>query len=124
MTPQRISIISVPVSDQQAARRFYTEVLGFAVVRDNPFRPDARWIELSPRGGEAAITLVTWFPQMPAGCLQGMLLTTDDLAADHALLRGRGLAITDIERAPWGAYATFSDPDGNGWVLQQNASVG
>lgn len=121
MKIRRIAIVSIPVSDPQSSKRFYAEMLGFDVVRDNPMGPDRRWIQLSPARAEASITLVNWFERMPPGCVQGLVLETDDVDADHRALRERGLEISDLQEAPWGRYATFTDPDGNGWVLQQTA---
>ncbi len=117
----KIRVISVPVGDQQAAKEFYTKVLGGTVEFDMPLGPDnpARWISLKLPGVETRITLVTWFPQMPPGSLQGVVLATDDIAAAHAELKRRGLEISEIDVQPYGREATFRDPDGNGWVLQQ-----
>ena len=117
-----LAIVSVPVSDQQRAKRFYSDVLGFAVLNDAPFRPDARWIQLAPQGTtKPSITLVNWFPTMPAGSLKGLVLFTDDLDAAFKTLDSRGCSPAPIQAAPWGRYTTFSDPDGNGWVLQESA---
>ena len=121
MSIEAIQVVSVPVGDQAAAKRFYVEVLGFAVVRDAPFTPDARWIELSPAPRSAAIALVTWFAAATPGSLQGTVLRCSDIDGDHERLQAQGVAFSGpIQDAPWGRYATFSDPDGNGWVLQQN----
>ena len=117
----RIAILSVPVSDQQRAKEFYTGVLGFTVVRDNPMGPDQRWVQLCPPGGGTCITLVTWFTSMPPGSLSGTVLETDAINAAHHQLLEQGLVISALEDAPWGLYATFDDPDGNGWVLQQTS---
>lgn len=121
MAIQGLAIVSVPVSDQDRAKRFYIEVLGFVEGRDSPFRENARWIEVKPTTESAlTITLVTWFPSMPPGSLRGLVLLADDLNATYETLRNRGLSsATEIQVAPWGRYATFSDPDGNGWVLQE-----
>lgn len=121
MQIRRIAIVSIPVSDPESSKRFYAETLGFEVLRDNPMGPDQRWIQLGPAGGEASITLVSWFDRMPPGCVQGIVLETDDVDGDHRTLRERGLDISELRDAPWGRFATFSDPDGNGWVLQQTA---
>lgn len=121
MSIQAIQLVSVPVSDQATAKRFYVEVLGFEVVRDSPFTPDARWVELAPVRGSAAIALVTWFASAPPGSLQGTVLRSSDVDSDYARLHAQGVTFSGpIQAAPWGRYATFSDPDGNGWVLQQN----
>lgn len=114
----RIVIVSVPVSDQAKAKAFYTEALGFSVVSDNPMGPQQRWIELAPRGGGASITLVTWFESMKPGGQQGLVLTTGDIDARRAELAARGVEISEVQSQPWGRFATFRDPDGNGWVLQ------
>jgi catechol 2,3-dioxygenase-like lactoylglutathione lyase family enzyme len=120
MTIKNLKIVSVPVKDQDAAKRFYHEVLGFEILMDMPFTSGERWIELAPAGAQTTITLVTWFENMQPGGVAGLVLETDDVEGDHAVLSERGLAITALQSAPWGRYATFSDPDGNGWVLQQS----
>lgn len=112
-------ILSVPVSDPQRSKRFYQEVLGFALIREEPMGPNMTWIQLAPQGQTVTIALVTWFEQMKPGGLQGVMVNTGDIDAEHALLRSRGLKIGTIEQQPWGRYATFNDPDGNGWILRQ-----
>ncbi len=119
----KIRVISIPVRDQQVAKRFYTEVLGGKVEADVPMDPEGKlhWISLQLPGVETRLTLVTWFPQMPPGSAQGIVLATDDITAAHAELTKRGLSLSPIKKEPYGQEATFSDPDGNGWVLQQPA---
>ena len=56
---------------------------------------------------------------MKPGGLQGVMINTDDINAEHARLRNLGLEISEVAEQPWGRYAMFSDPDGNGWVLRQ-----
>jgi catechol 2,3-dioxygenase-like lactoylglutathione lyase family enzyme len=121
----RIAVLSIPVTDQQVAKAFYMDVLGCTVIADMPFGSDGvtRWIQLQLPGVETALTLVTWFPHMQPGSIQGLVLATDDIAKTHAALKKRGLAISDIDHQPYGQEATFSDPDGNGWVVQQPASA-
>lgn len=117
----RVAIVSIPVADQDRAKAFYTETLGFTLVADQPMGDGARWVQVAPGFGGVSLTLVTWFEQMPPGSLRGMVLQTKDIEAAHAELRKRGVAIDEIETAPWGRYATFEDVDGNGFVLQQSA---
>jgi len=119
MAIHSFEIVSVPVSDQQRAKRFYLDVLGFALVRDEPMGPDMRWIQRAPAGQGVTIALVTWFEQMKPGGLQGVMVNTADIDTEHALLRSRGLGIGEIKEEPWGRYAMFNDPDGNGWILRQ-----
>jgi catechol 2,3-dioxygenase-like lactoylglutathione lyase family enzyme len=117
----KISLVSVPVKDQDVSKSFYVDVLGCRVVQDQPFLPGTRWIRLEFPGVETRIVLVTWFPQMPPGSLQGVILNTDDIAITSAELRRRGLDVSQVKQQPYGLEATFYDPDGNGWVLLQPA---
>lgn len=119
MSISSFEIISVPVTDPQRAKQFYNEVLGFDLIRDEPMGPDMRWIQLAPRGQPVTIALVTWFEQMKPGGLQGVMVNTDDIDAEHQRLTALGLQLSGIEPQPWGRYALFNDPDGNGWVLRQ-----
>ncbi len=117
-----VAIVSVPVTDQAAAKRFYTQVLGFDLLRDNPMGPNQQWVQVGPKGARTSFTLVTWFATMPAGILAGIVLETADIVAEVATLKARGLAMSDLQDAPWGQFVTFEDPDGNGFVLQQTAA--
>lgn len=119
MAITHLQLISLPVADQDRARDFYVDTLGMTVVRDNRMGPAQRWVQVAPKGADTSITLVTWFPAMPAGSLKGLVLETDDLNGDVERLASRGVPIDGgIQDAPWGRYVTFHDPDGNGLVLQ------
>src|SRR4051794_7999190 len=116
----QLQVVSVPVSDQDRAKAFYVDLLGFELRSDSPMGPEMRWIEVVPPGGGTSLTLVTWFETMPAGSLKGLVLSSDDLEAAYAGLRERGVQFHGpIEEQFWGRFATFDDPDGNGWVLTQ-----
>lgn len=119
MAIDSFEIISVPVSDQQRAKAFYRDVLGFSLVREEPMGPDMSWVQLAPPGQSVTIALVKALEKMKPGGLQGVMVNTADIAAEHAVLRQRGLAIGDIQQQPWGRFALFSDPDGNGWILRE-----
>lgn len=120
MNLSKISVVSMPVSDQQAAKAYYRDVLGFEVTVEMPFSTGL-WIMMKLPGSETAITLVNWFPQMPPGSLQGMVIETGDIEAAHRALVERGARVTGIESQPWGRYVTLTDPDGNGLVIQQSS---
>jgi catechol 2,3-dioxygenase-like lactoylglutathione lyase family enzyme len=119
MSISGFEILSVPVSDPERAKRFYRDVLGFALIREEPMGPDMRWIQLAPPGQPVTIALVTWFEQMKPGGLQGVMVNTEDIDADHATLSARGLQLGEIHQETWGRYAMFNDPDGNGWILRE-----
>jgi catechol 2,3-dioxygenase-like lactoylglutathione lyase family enzyme len=119
-----VQLFSLPVSDPSRARDFYVDVLGLELVADTEMGPGMRWIQVRPPGARTSITLVTWFDTMAPGSVKGTVLETDDLDAEIVRLRGLGVAIPgDVERAPWGRYVTFDDPDGNGIVLQETVTL-
>jgi catechol 2,3-dioxygenase-like lactoylglutathione lyase family enzyme len=115
-----ISVVSIPVSDQDRAARFYTGALGYTLMADTADTDD-RWVMLSPPGGGAAITLVTWFPTMPPGSLKGLVVDCDDADKTLTDLRGRGVAVDqeEVQDASWGRWFSLGDPDGNGIVVRQ-----
>lgn len=124
MSISHVQLFSVPVTDQERARDFYVQTLGFELVAEAQMGPDMRWVQVRPVGATTSLTLVTWFPSMPAGTLKGTVLETDSLERTIATLREKGVPIGAIETAPWGRFVTFDDPDGNGIVLQETAAQG
>ena len=120
MAIESVKVISVPVSDQERAKQFYVEKLGFELTRDDDSIPGIRWVQVTPKSGTPSLTLVTWFDSMPPGSLQGLVLGSDDLEADcHRLESERVTFERELERQPWGTEAVICDPDGNKLVLQQ-----
>jgi catechol 2,3-dioxygenase-like lactoylglutathione lyase family enzyme len=120
---QRVTVVSVPVSDQEQAKRFYTEQLGFELLAEATFGDELRWIQVGPAGGQASLTLVTWFDEMPAGSLRGLVIETDDLDGDYAAMSGRGVRFLGPPASQaGGTFATFVDPDGNQLSLRQAGS--
>ncbi|MEQ8415470.1 MAG: VOC family protein [Imperialibacter sp.] len=114
----RIDVLSVPVSDQQRAKEFYLK-MGLHIVVEAPFQGDQLWIQMGFPKGETSITLVTWFPKMPAGSLQAVVINTDDIAGDVKKLAANGIEVGKIDDTPWGKFASIEDPDGNTWSLNQ-----
>jgi catechol 2,3-dioxygenase-like lactoylglutathione lyase family enzyme len=119
MTIRSFEIISIPVSDQERAKRFYRDTLGFELLREESMGSTGKWIQLAPRGCSTTIALVTWFDAMRPGGLQGVMLNSTDIDRGTRELAGRGLEMTEIKQEPWGRYSMFKDPDGNGWILRQ-----
>jgi catechol 2,3-dioxygenase-like lactoylglutathione lyase family enzyme len=120
MPELRVSVVSIPVSDQDRAKSFYRDVLGFEELADAPYGDGLRWVQVRPPGSPTSFTLVTWFPSMPAGSLQGIVVETPDVQAAYLDLLGKGVHFTHEPRQEfWGTFTTFSDPDGNSFVLTQ-----
>jgi predicted enzyme related to lactoylglutathione lyase len=119
MTIDHIQIVSVPVRDQDRSRDFYLDVLGWELVMDND-TGDRRWVEVAPRRGQTSFALVTWFPEMQPGSMQGIVLDTDDIEKAYEQLLERGVEFHGpIEDGPFSRITSFSDPDGNGLILHQ-----
>ncbi|WP_338698906.1 VOC family protein [Streptomyces sp. Q6] len=111
------SFVTLPVTDQDRALRFYTDVLGFEVRVDREM-PPGRWLQVAPAGAQTVFTLSgpgmgTFVP----GTAQGIMLVTTDVDADCARLAAAGVEVTGPDELPWGRMAGFRDPDGNGLML-------
>ncbi|HEY8318262.1 MAG TPA: VOC family protein [Amnibacterium sp.] len=125
MPVSHVQLFSVPVTDQDRARDFYVDVLGFELIDDQRMGPAMRWVRVRPPGAETAITLVTWFDSMPAGSVRGLVLETPDLEESARRLEEHGVTIEGgVQQAPWGRYVQFTDPDGNGLILQASTPGG
>jgi catechol 2,3-dioxygenase-like lactoylglutathione lyase family enzyme len=125
MSINDVTVVSVPVSDQDRARSFYVDKLGFRLVRDDDSVPGIRWVQVATDAGSTALTLVTWFGTMPAGSLRGLVLCCDDLDAEYDRLRAADVQFdSPPQRQPWATEAVLRDPDGNMLVLQQASPPG
>jgi len=128
MNLKHISLISVPVTDQDKAKDFYTGMLGFTVKLDvvmdaataGSAGGGARWVMLTPPGGGADITLVTWFgDSMPPGSAK-LTLACENADDAYAGLTARGVQPNNqVEDAHWGRWFGVDDPDGNNWLITQ-----
>jgi len=115
-----IEVISVPVTDQQAAKEFY-EKIGFQLIIEAPMGDGNTWIQLGLPDQITSISLVNWFGKAPAGSLQGLVLASDDIEKEVAEFKAKGIDVKPIDDTPWGRFAAFSDPDGNGMILRGEA---
>jgi len=113
-----ISIISIPVTDQQHAKEFYMN-LGFDLIVENKMGPNQTWIQLGFPGAQTTITLVTWFENMTPGSVNGFVITLDDLDAEIKALAEKGITVGKVDQTPWGRFAAVTDPDGNRLSLHQ-----
>jgi len=121
MAIKEVAVVSVPVSDPLRAKKFYVDMLGLELVREDDSVPGLHWIQVAPKDGMTALTLVTWFESMPPGSLRGLVLRSLDLQADYETLVARGVEFdAPPSRTPYAeAETAFRDPDGNSIVLQQ-----
>ncbi|MGI5207048.1 VOC family protein [Spirillospora sp. CA-108201] len=112
MNITHVRLLTVPVSDQDAAKDFYATRLGFEVVVDRSTGP-VRWLQLAPKGAETSVVLANHV----RGAVHGLMLETTDLDADCERLRSAGVRVEGPQDLPWGRQATPTDPDGDGIVL-------
>ena len=115
----RLELIAVPVSDVDRAKRFYTEQVGFVADHDHQVTEGLRFVQLTPPGSGCSIALGTGITDMTPGSMRGLQLVVDDIDAARAAFAGRGLDTGAVQDFPWGRFLFFSDPDGNGWAVQQ-----
>ena len=115
----KLELIAVPVSDVDRAKAFYTEKAGFIADHDHTVSDELRFVQLTPPGSACSIALGTGLVDTPPGSLQGLQMVVADVQAARAELVGRGMDVGEVQEFPWGSFVFFSDPDGNGWAVQQ-----
>ena len=115
----RLELVQVPVSDVDRAKAFYTEKVGFNAEHDHRVNDQIRFVQLTPPGSGCSIALGTGLSQMPPGSVQGLQLVVSDIHAARKELVSRGVEASEVQDFPWGSFVFFSDPDGNGWAVQQ-----
>ena len=115
----KLELIAVPVSDVDRAKAFYADQVGFNADHDHHVSDEIRFVQLTPPGSACSIALGKGIATAPPGSLQGLQVVVADVAAARAELIGRGVEVSDVQVFPWGSFAFFSDPDGNGWALQE-----
>jgi predicted enzyme related to lactoylglutathione lyase len=115
----RLELVQVPVSDIDRAKAFYVEKVGFNDDHDHQVSDEIRFVQLTPPGSACSIALNTGSHQMEPGSVEGLQMVIDDADAARAELADRGVEVSDVQEFPWGRFVFFSDPDGNGWALQQ-----
>jgi lactoylglutathione lyase len=117
-----IQTVTLYVSDQDAAKAFYTQKLGFVERMDAPMGPDNRWIALGPGNGDTSLVLMKPAQNMPGyelaksmvGSWATFILAVDDINATHQELSARGVEFVDApSKQDWGWWASIKDPDGN-----------
>jgi catechol 2,3-dioxygenase-like lactoylglutathione lyase family enzyme len=127
----KLELIVLPVSDVDRAKAFYTDKTDFHLDVDFSSGDDFRVVQLTPPGSACSIALMR--NTESAGTVQGLHLVVTDIDAARAELISRGAEVGEIfhfdagqqtpgpdpERRDYGSFLAFSDPDGNGWLVQE-----
>jgi len=138
----KLEVLVIPVADVDRAKGFYTS-LGWRLDADFPFDNGFRVVQLTPPGSPCSIQFGTKLTSAAPGSAQGLYLVVSDIDVSRNALVARGVKISEVfhsvapgaqfqpdgssgrvsgpapGRASYGSYATFSDPDGNRWLLQE-----
>ena len=131
----KLELVLLPVRDVERAKAFYTERLGFTLDVDHHPNESFRVVQVTPPGSACSVTFGIGLSSAEPGSVVGTHLMVTDIAAAHELLVGRGVEVSDIRHmtpdgwqpgpdpahAAYNSFADFTDPDGNGWVLQEMA---
>ena len=114
-----VSIVMVPVEEQDRAIDFYVNTLGFEKRTDQPYAETDRWVEVAPPGGKTTLSLTPVRGEWTAGRMTGVILTSEDIEADHAELRSRGVDVDELMPGadPVPPMFFFRDVDGNTLLL-------
>ena len=129
----KLELVLVPVSDVDRAKAFYTEEAGFNLDVDHRAGDEFRVVQLTPPGSACSISIGRGITDAAPGSVQGLHLVVSDIDAARAELVERGVDVGEIhhfesgrrvpgpdpERRDYGSFLSFSDPDGNTWVVQE-----
>jgi catechol 2,3-dioxygenase-like lactoylglutathione lyase family enzyme len=135
----KLEVVILPVSDVERAKRFY-ERLGWRLDADFVIGDDFRGIQMTPPGSPCSVIFGKGVTTAAPGSVQGSFLVVDDIEAARAALIGMGADVSEVfhfegplnvtgtkgrvpgrdpQGRPYSSWASFSDPDGNGWLLQE-----
>ena len=115
----RLELVTVPVSDVDRAKAFYTEKLGFNADHDHRVSDEIRFVQLTPPGSACSIAIGSGLGEMAPGSVEGLQVVVSDVDAARAELVERGVEVSEVQEFPWGRFVFLSDPDGNRWAVQQ-----
>jgi predicted enzyme related to lactoylglutathione lyase len=115
----KLELVSVPVGDVDRAKAFYVDRVGFNADYDHQVTPELRFVQLTPPGSGCSIAIGEGITDAEPGTARGLQLVVPDIEAAHAQLTERGVAVEEVQDFPWGRFVFFTDPDGNGWAVQQ-----
>jgi len=128
----KLELVILPVSDVDRAKAFY-EQAGFRLDVDHRGGDQFRVVQLTPPGSECSISIGVGISEMEPGSVKGLHLVVTDIEAARAELVARGIEVAEIhhfgpegqvpgpdpDHADYGSFASFDDPDGNLWLLQE-----
>jgi predicted enzyme related to lactoylglutathione lyase len=115
----RLELVAIPVSDIDRAKAFYVDQVGFTADHDHTVSDEVRFVQLTPPGSACSIAFGLGVSDAEPGSVQGLQVVVDDIETARAQLADGGVAVSEVHDFPWGRFVFFSDPDGNGWSVQE-----
>ena len=115
----RIELIIIPVTDVDRAKEFYVDKLGWHADFDQRVSDTLRFVQVTPPGSACSIAFGEGLTDMTPGTMKGLQIVIPDADAALEHLRSNGIEAHGVDEQPWGRFVTYTDPDGNGWTLQQ-----
>jgi catechol 2,3-dioxygenase-like lactoylglutathione lyase family enzyme len=129
----KLELVILPVSDVDRAKTFYIEKAGFNLDVDHRAGDEFRVVQLTPPGSACSISIGKGITDATPGSVRGLHLVVSDIEAARAELAARGVDAGEVfhfesgKQAPgpdpgrrdYGSFLSFSDPDGNSWVVQE-----
>jgi predicted enzyme related to lactoylglutathione lyase len=115
----KLELVAVPVSDVDRAKAFYVDQAGFNPDHDHTVSEDLRFVQLTPPGSACSIAIGKGTVDSDPGSIKGLQLVVEDIEAAKADLNARGVEVGEVQDFPWGRFLFFSEPDGNGWAVQE-----
>jgi catechol 2,3-dioxygenase-like lactoylglutathione lyase family enzyme len=115
----KLEVITLPVSDVDKAKAFYTEQVGFVADHDHTVSEEVRFVQITPPGSACSIAFGKGLVEGEPGSVKGLMAVVGDVHQARSELVGRGVDVSEVDVQPWGSFVHFEDPDGNRWALQQ-----
>jgi catechol 2,3-dioxygenase-like lactoylglutathione lyase family enzyme len=120
----KLEVVPLPVRDVDAAKDFYSAMVGFTVDHDVRPNESMRIVQLTPPGSACSVVIGTGLPLGEPGSVKGVQLVVEDLDAVRSELAGRGVSISKVQQmgpegTPGSRFCFFDDLDGNTWAVQE-----
>ncbi len=115
----KLELVAVPVSDPDVAIAFYRDKVGFVLDHDHTVSEDVRFVQLTPPGSACSIAVGKGVSSKEPGSVEGLQVVVSDIEEARSTLAAGGVEVSDVHDFPWGRFVYFSDPDGNGWAVQE-----
>ena len=114
----RLELVILPVSDVDRAKAFY-EGLGWNADQDNVVGDELRFVQITAPGSACSIAFGKGLTDKEPGSVEGLQVVVKSAEEAREALIGRGVEVSEVQELPGGRFAFFSDPDGNGWAVQE-----